>query len=96
MSKTFLQAMANGKHRRGSGERLRAIVYKNELAQFGAVRCYCCGGQLSKNESTLEHISPQSLGGKTELTNLALSHAACNEIRANSGSPRFSMDSITH
>lgn len=84
----FLRACARGKVRKGKGTRLRKIVAKNEVALFGTLACYCCGRPLSLASSTLEHIVPQSLGGKNILENLALSHAACNQARGNTPSLR--------
>lgn len=84
----FLTAMSKGKHRKGGVARLRSMVAKQEKEQFGGVYCYCCGFSVSANSGTLEHIKPVSLGGKTVLDNLALSHKLCNEIRGNSWTPR--------
>jgi 5-methylcytosine-specific restriction endonuclease McrA len=84
----FLVAMAKGKHRKGSGVRLRKIIAKKELDLYGCVSCFCCGKPLSLKTSTIEHIYPQSLGGKNTIENLALSHAICNEKRGSSGTPR--------
>jgi 5-methylcytosine-specific restriction endonuclease McrA len=84
----FLSAMAKGKHRKGAGNRLRKIIADRELALYGAVACFCCGKPLGVKSATIEHIYPQSLGGKTIVENLALSHAICNEARGSSGTPR--------
>jgi len=90
MDKTqqFLKAVAQGKHRKNSGSRLRKLVAEQELAQQGRISCWCCGQPVTANTSTLEHIVPQSLGGKTVMSNLALSHAACNVARASTARPR--------
>ena len=84
----FLSAMAKGKHRKGAGNRLRKIIADRELALYGAVACFCCGKPLAAKSATIEHIHPQSLGGKNIVENLALSHAICNEKRGSSGTPR--------
>jgi 5-methylcytosine-specific restriction endonuclease McrA len=84
----FLEAMAKGKHRKGSNKRLRKIVAEQEIERYGKLTCFCCGGELSISSSTLEHIIPQSKGGLTTLNNLALSHAKCNVERADSGKER--------
>jgi 5-methylcytosine-specific restriction endonuclease McrA len=84
----FLVAMAKGKHRKGAGTRLRKIIADRELVLYGAVACFCCGKPLAAKSATIEHIHPQSLGGKNTIENLALSHAICNEKRGSSGTPR--------
>lgn len=84
----FLTAVAKGKHRKGAASRLRSIVAKRERELYGGIACFCCGEPVSVSGSTLEHITPQSKGGRTVLENLALSHSLCNERRGNSGTPR--------
>lgn len=88
----FLRACARGKHRQRKGTRLRQLVAQNEKALFGTLACYCCGHRLTLASSTLEHIIPQSLGGKDILENLALSHAACNLARGNTPSLRAPLE----
>jgi hypothetical protein len=39
------------------------------------------GDQPVRLEATIEHIVPQSLGGKTVASNLALAHECCNSFR---------------
>jgi hypothetical protein len=48
-------------------------------------RCWFCGGRLnfsavpnSKKAPTIEHLTPRSLGGKSDLDNLRLCHPGCN------------------
>ena len=81
-------AILNGKHRKGAGRTLRAAVVVSEVLCYGFLRCYCCGKPMAASDRTLEHIVPRSRGGKTTLSNLALSHSTCNERRGDSGSPR--------
>lgn len=92
---SFLNAVANGKHRKGAASRLRSIVAKRERELYGVLACFCCGGAISVSGSTLEHITPQSKGGRTVLENLALSHPLCNERRGDSGSPRAAIAKAT-
>jgi hypothetical protein len=84
----FLAAVGKGRHRRGASARLRAMVAKQERAQFGVLACFCCGVPITLRGSTLEHIRCQADGGKTVLPNLALSHPLCNTRRGSSNSPR--------
>ena len=84
----FLDAISKGKHRKNSGLRLRKIVAMNELRLYGSVACYCCGKSIRVKESSLEHVIPESLGGRTVIENLALSHKECNEKRGNSQTQR--------
>lgn len=84
----LLDAVARGKRRKGSGRLLRKLIARRELQSHGVLACYCCGRPVERSESTIEHITPVSLGGKTVLENLALSHPGCNERRGNSPTPR--------
>jgi 5-methylcytosine-specific restriction endonuclease McrA len=84
----FLTAMAKGRHRKGSGNRLRKLIASKEISEFGVLACFCCGGPASIKKTNIEHIVPEALGGKLVLTNLALSHPACNTLRGSSGTPR--------
>jgi hypothetical protein len=52
--------------------------------------CWLCGGELdfrappnSKKAPTKEHLQPLSLGGTSDLDNLALCHPGCNRQLAN-------------
>lgn len=91
----FLRAVAAGKHRKGSTGRLKKIVGCRERETYGGIFCFCCGSPISVASSTLEHVTPVSLGGRTVLDNLALSHSNCNEQRGNSGSPRAAIAKAT-
>ena len=91
----FLKAVAAGKHRKGSGARLKKIVACRERETYGGIFCFCCGHPVSVASSTLEHITPVSLGGRTVLDNLALSHSNCNEQRGNSGLQRAAIAKAT-
>lgn len=84
----FLAAIANGKHRRGAGSRLKKIVARREKAQFGRLCCYCCGLAVTVGGANIEHIKPQALGGTWAIGNLALSHPACNVKRGHEHTAR--------
>lgn len=86
----FLKAIAKGKHRKGAGKRIKKLIAEKELSTYGHILCFCCGSNISINTATIEHIIPVSKGGGMVIDNLALSHRKCNEIRGDSGSPRFS------
>ena len=85
----LLLAAKNGSHRKNMGSRLRKIIAKNEKQLHGFVGCFCCGTAVAARSSTIEHILPVSLGGKTVIENLALSHRLCNEQRGNIPTRRF-------
>lgn len=45
-------------------------------------RCSICGQRLrSKEEVTLDHIQPVSMGGKNSIDNLRAAHKECNMAR---------------
>ena len=49
---------------------------------FGCA-CYYCGRSLSKNEATVDHVYPRSLGRFTEdIENLVCSCQTCNQAKA--------------
>lgn len=48
----------------------------------GSVPCFVCGEHVRKREATLEHIIPLSKGGADAPHNYAISHAACNALKA--------------
>jgi 5-methylcytosine-specific restriction endonuclease McrA len=85
---SFLIAMKKEKYRKCAGPFLRSLIAKKEMSEYGVLACYCCGQTITKKKSTTEHILPRSLGGKTELNNLALSHKECNESRGNCNTKR--------
>lgn len=44
-------------------------------------RCRWCGCQLTRHSATIEHLTPLSLGGTNDITNLDLACALCNQKR---------------
>lgn len=47
--------------------------------------CFVCGNMIENfNESTIEHIVPRAKGGTQDPHNLAVSHAICNQLKADS------------
>jgi hypothetical protein len=56
----------------------RRAVYLRDRGQ-----CAFCGKWLLFSEATLDHIVPQSLGGKTRWENLVTACRHCNERKAN-------------
>ena len=60
----------------------RLKIYNTIARQLhGQVPCWVCGQHVSTIDATLEHIQPLSDGGNSHQTNLAISHAACNQAR---------------
>lgn len=53
---------------------------RNLLVRDGWKCCYC-GAKLSLRSGTVEHIVPQSKGGKNTLENTAIACKACNNIK---------------
>ena len=60
----------------------RLKIYNTIARQLhGQVPCWVCGRHVNTVDATLEHIQPLSDGGNSHQTNLAISHAACNQAR---------------
>jgi len=53
------------------------------ILQHGSYCCWC-GKFFPKNDLTIEHIKPKSLGGSNAPENLALACSPCNRLRGNS------------
>ena len=84
----FLSAIAKGRHRKGAASRLKKIIARRELEQFGRLCCYCCGHAVTTGNANIEHIKPQALGGTWAIENLALSHPPCNVKRGHEDTAR--------
>lgn len=60
----------------------RLKIYNTIARQLhGQVPCWVCRQPVSLMDATLEHILHLSEGGNSHQTNLAISHAACNQAR---------------
>ena len=60
----------------------RKKIYTTIARQLhGQVPCWVCGLHVEAIHATLEHIQPLSEGGNSHQSNLALSHALCNQAR---------------
>lgn len=46
-------------------------------------KCQYCGIKLSKKQTTLDHVVPRSLGGKTTWENIVISCFDCNQEKRN-------------
>ena len=53
------------------------------------VPCCFCHRELTREQATLEHVRPQSRGGKMELENLKISCQPCNSERGDMGYEKF-------
>ncbi|WP_414488391.1 HNH endonuclease [Stenotrophomonas maltophilia] len=63
----------------------RETVYKMLCKRnSGSCPCFVCGRHVKAQHATLEHILPVSKGGTDDMSNLAISHNACNARRGNS------------
>lgn len=45
--------------------------------------CFVCKKPVDKAQATLEHVIPVSKGGTDDMSNLAISHRICNQLRGN-------------
>lgn len=50
--------------------------------------CQYCEAKLTRAESTLDHVVPQSLGGKTTWENIVTACGPCNHGKGNSLTPK--------
>jgi 5-methylcytosine-specific restriction endonuclease McrA len=64
----------------------RDTIYKmlgKKKDNDGKVPCFVCKEHVDYEDATLEHVTPQSLGGTDEMDNLSISHELCNKLRGN-------------
>ena len=64
------------------------------LAEAQNHKCCWCGCDTTDlrkkwNSSTIEHVTPKSVGGSDEPNNLAMSCNKCNNARGNMGADEF-------
>lgn len=65
-------------------QRRRETVYRMLIKKHcGTVPCFVCGEHVKRGEATAEHVLPISRGGTDDVSNLSISHAACNTKRGN-------------
>lgn len=65
-------------------QRRRETVYRMLYKKnAGKVPCFVCGKHVPKDKATAEHILPRSRGGTDGISNLSISHHACNVARGN-------------
>ena len=67
-------------------QHLRLRMYKTVARQLhGVVPCWICGGHVTPEAATLEHIHALRDGGNSHADNLAISHETCNGQRHATG-----------
>lgn len=65
-------------------QRRRETTYRMLAKRHaGLVPCYVCAEHVPLAFASLEHIVPLSRGGTDEMSNLAISHYRCNQLRGN-------------
>lgn len=69
-----------------------SVMSVGDIAKRDGCRCHICHRKIDLNlpgtakwGPTIEHITPVSLGGTNEPSNLALAHRHCNTARGNRG-----------
>jgi 5-methylcytosine-specific restriction endonuclease McrA len=60
---------------------MKASTRRHDLWQLQNGKCCWCGLPVNLGGASIEHIIPQSMGGKNTLSNLAVSHVKCNKDR---------------
>lgn len=63
---------------------LRKRWTRNHLInKYGAI-CYACGEPFKRmRDITIDHIVPQSKGGKDTIENMQFAHLHCNQLKSN-------------
>jgi hypothetical protein len=61
-------------------DQVRGEQRKRILARDG-LKCGICGGEVAEDDVHIDHILPISKGGKTEDSNLRVTHSGCNSTR---------------
>ena len=57
-------------------------IKRQELFERDKWKCHYCGEEVTKNNATLDHLIPQSKGGKNTKDNLKTSCLLCNSIKS--------------
>lgn len=55
---------------------------RQELFERDKWKCHYCGEKVTKDNATLDHLTPQSKGGKNTKDNLKTSCLMCNSIKS--------------
>jgi 5-methylcytosine-specific restriction endonuclease McrA len=55
----------------------------DEIYERDGHRCHLCKKLVKRNEATMDHIVPASLGGPHTRANVALAHRSCNASKGN-------------
>lgn len=53
------------------------------MALWATEVCALCGGQMTEDDKSLDHIIPISKGGDHALENLQMAHLRCNQQKSN-------------
>ncbi|NJP12456.1 MAG: HNH endonuclease [Leptolyngbyaceae cyanobacterium RU_5_1] len=56
---------------------------KKRIVKRDGNRCCWCKKQLKDDQMTIEHLTPQSLGGSDSIENLRIACFKCNNSRGN-------------
>ncbi|HLC55069.1 MAG TPA: HNH endonuclease [Candidatus Nanoarchaeia archaeon] len=57
-------------------------IKRQELFERDKWKCDYCGEEVTKDNATLDHLIPQSKGGKNTKDNLKTSCLLCNSIKS--------------
>ncbi len=72
----------------------RHNTIEKRIKENGSVCCWCCK-HLKREDITLEHLIPKSLGGSNAFENLYLACRHCNQSRGNHLlPPKYSVKSL--
>lgn len=66
-----------------SGITDRFIDKDRLLALWNTEVCALCGGHMSEDQKSIDHIIPVSRGGDNTLANLQIAHLRCNQLKGN-------------
>jgi 5-methylcytosine-specific restriction endonuclease McrA len=71
----------NGKRLRYSPKGEEGARLKERLSEAQNHRCAICGGRLTPDTISIEHIIPFATGGADDESNFAVTHKLCNSLR---------------
>lgn len=63
----------------------RESISLPHLAERDGWRCHLCGGKVSRDTWSMDHLIPLSAGGDHTYANVALAHHRCNTLRGARG-----------
>jgi len=67
------------KRRASIRKRAKNLIWEASKTKPKTAPCYYCGKNLPREQTTLDHFQPHSLGGSNRIQNLVISCRICNK-----------------